>query len=246
MAGSITRLVPLVVPRNLKATRIDPKAEGDVGLPARSYVIDKTTQISVQREDASGKLNAVGQVTLTGEPTLIEVSARDNPADAVFIDKARAAYQTDGEIGVPTLQRSVTTVGGAMQPIAGGGAVPVLGRIPVKENAAPQIASAPPIQAPVIEPPVTRAKCRVKLSNPTMGRHTITVRAVAISPTLVVLAYPSDAENIIEPPVCGSDNAITVEYGEARYKCVFGGWTAELENSFLIVLIRLDEKDATG
>jgi hypothetical protein len=81
------------------------------------------------------------------------------------------------------------------------------------------------------------------MSNPGMGRVTVGVRAVSISETVVILAYPQDADNIVEPPVCGGDNPIRVEFEGKKYTCVFGGWTTELEGMFLVVLLRTGEDE---
>lgn len=83
------------------------------------------------------------------------------------------------------------------------------------------------------------------MSNRGMGRVSVSVRAVSISDTCVVLAYPKDADNIIEPPVCGGDNPIKVEYDGNSYLCVFGGWTTELEDMFLVILL-ITEPDPKG
>jgi hypothetical protein len=76
-----------------------------------------------------------------------------------------------------------------------------------------------------------------------MGRVTVSVRAVSISESCIILAYPKDADNIVEPPVCGGDNPIKVEYEGSSFLCVFGGWTTELEDMFLVILIRTDPED---
>lgn len=94
---------------------------------------------------------------------------------------------------------------------------------------------------PTPAPPAKRV--RVRMSNPGMGRVTVGVRAVSISETVVILAYPQDADNIVEPPVCGGDNPIRVEFEGKRYTCVFGGWTTELEGMFLVVLLRTGEDE---
>jgi len=109
-------------------------------------------------------------------------------------------------------------------------------RIPVgaAQRPAPVAAAAPVMPAIV-------SKVRVRLSSPGMGRHTITVRSVAVSESIIVLAYPKDADNIVEPPTADADNPIKVDYGEKSYNCMFGGWTAELENMFLVMLIRCDD-----
>jgi hypothetical protein len=58
----------------------------------------------------------------------------------------------------------------------------------------------------------------------------------------VVLAYPKDADNIVEPPICGQDNPIKVEYEGNSFMCVFGGWTTELEGMFLVILLLTEEE----
>jgi hypothetical protein len=75
-----------------------------------------------------------------------------------------------------------------------------------------------------------------------MGKVTVSVRAVSVSETCVILAYPKEADNIIEPPICGIDNPIRVDYGADSYQCVFGGWTADMENMFLVILIRVEDE----
>ena len=72
---------------------------------------------------------------------------------------------------------------------------------------------------------------------------TVSVRAVSISESCVVLAYPLDADNIVEPPVCGGDNPIKVEYEGKSYQCVFGGWTTELEGLFLVIMLLTGEPE---
>jgi len=72
-----------------------------------------------------------------------------------------------------------------------------------------------------------------------MGKLTVAVQQLAVSETLIILGYPKDAENIAEPPLAGEESPIKVEIGTDSYQCMFGGWTAELGDLFLVVLVRI-------
>jgi len=114
--------------------------------------------------------------------------------------------------------------------------------LPAPAKPTPQAlpAAMPAPQAPATAPPSSRV--RVRLSNQGMGRVTVSVRAVSISDSVILLVYPPDADNIVEPPICGVENPIKVEYNGNSYWCVFGGWTTELDGSFLVILLRADDE----
>lgn len=100
------------------------------------------------------------------------------------------------------------------------------------------------VQIPVAasaDPPKPVRKVRVRLSNDFMGKITVSVRTVAVSDTCVVLAYPKDADNIVEPPIATTEHPIRVDVSGDTYFCAFGGWTVELEDVFLVILLRIPQ-----
>lgn len=218
----VTVCAPIAVMNSMKATRLDPN-ERDGATLSKSTVLQGSGSrdpIPVQREMANGSMEVVGtteviKVAEAATPSFVTTPER------VYADSALIAAATDSAVSVAT-----------PEPLA----APVAPTKPV-----PGLTKVTPASAAVA---VNAPKVRVSLSNRTMGKHRITVRSIAISESLVVLAYPKDSDNIIEPPLCGNDSPIRVDYGGESYHCLFGGWTAELEGMFLVVMIRTDPPQA--
>jgi len=235
--GSITVLRPiLALPKHLQAERM-------AIAPGDKHTIDRNSVIIVEKELTNtvklGQMGATGDV-ITAPPAqdapTVTYASRPEASDVVM---ARPDIQvSEHGIGAPPMSRSVTEIN-ANQPIAG----------------ALQVKSQPDVPKPVIaakpvtviqQPPptpVAKPKMRVKLSNKGMGRVTISVQSVAVGENCIILAYPKDAENIVEPPLCNEDNPIQVDFADKRYMCAYAGHTAELEGLYLVVLIRIDEDD---
>ncbi len=236
--GTITYLqsIPRLA-KHLQAERIPPD-------PNDRSVISRTSSIIVEKELTDTvkpmQMGATGDV-ITAPPIEerpeVTYATRPEASDPLMV---RPDVQI-GEhgIGAPPMMRTVTEVN-ANQPIQGA--------VQAKPQPfAPKPVTPPAVKAqPVINQPapeVAKPKVRVKLSNKGMGKVTISVQAVAVSENCVVLAYPSDAENIVEPPICGLDNPIQVDYGDKRYWCMYGGQALELVPYFLVILIRIPDDE---
>lgn len=226
---AITYLRPLTVPKSMQADRVE-------GFTVKNaHQLGHSSTIVVQRENPDGSMTRAGTVEVDG-PAAINNSG-EMPVDAGkpmaapdFVDKlltqAERIVDSTPEVTVRTEVASTILQG---QPIA-----------PGKAYVPPTVTTPPVYTQPVA--PVVRPKKRVRLSNRGMGKVTVSVRAVSISETCVILAYPKDADNIVEPPLCGSDTPIKVEFEAKSYSCVFGGWTADLEDMYLVILIRIEEE----
>jgi hypothetical protein len=103
--------------------------------------------------------------------------------------------------------------------------------------------AAPPVpQPPLPQQPrvVTAKRHKVRLSNEGMGRITVFVDNIVISDSIIILAYREDGSTAVaEPPKCGVDNPVFVEYENKQYPCIFGGWSAEMDERLLVVLVRI-------
>lgn len=218
---------PILVSSAARADRIDPNSYGGATV-SKATVLNgpNTSAIPVQRETADGGMQVVGTSEVIKTSEAAQPSFSTTPervyADSQLLDKA-----VENSVGVSTTPRTATVLD----------ATAAVAPPQIADRPAPRPQVAAPVPAPAA-PPVQ--KIRVAMSNKTMGRHRVTVRSVAVSDSLVVLAYPKDSENIIEPPVCDSDNPIRVDIAGDSYHCMFGGWTAELEGLFLVVMIRTD------
>lgn len=232
------------------------------GLPKdRTTVIDRSQPILVQRQvddpDASVlDMQTIGTITQvgSGEPGAEPVFAErpDGYADDPPLQKAASM---ENGIGVDAPPHTTTVLNGQnSMPEALPSPPAVVGRrkrtthagppVPAEPRDGVLVPTSPPERTiPRAVPAVTteKPKVRVRLSNKGMGRLTVSVQHAAVSSSLVVLAYPKDADNIAEPPEADSENPITVEIGEKAYKCMFGGWTVEMEQLFLVVLVRLPD-----
>lgn len=207
----VTYLRTPSVPKNMQATRL-------AGNPTdKGSVIGRDAPIQVLHQEADGTFKQTNVVTSAPVPDMKVTDPL--PADAAD-SRSKPEFQVAVD-GVPA-QTSGLAVPAPASPRA---------TVPASTSAM----SPPPRQAPM-----TTKRVRVKLSNPGMGRVTISVRAVSISESCVVLAYPEDADNIVEPPVCGGENPIKVEYEGNTFMCVFGGWTTTLEGMFLVILLRTE------
>ena len=237
--GSITYLqsIPRLA-KHLQAERLPPN-------PNDRGVIDRNSTIVVEKElmdtEKSMQMGATGDV-ITAPPVdqrpEVTYAVRPEASDPLMV---RPDVQI-GEhgIGAPPMMRTASEVN-ANQPIQGAVQAkpqPVAPK-PVTPTPAPR--PQPVINQPA--PEAVRPKMRVKLSNDGMGKITISVQSVAVSENCVVLAYPADAENIVEPPVCGLDNPIQVDYGDKRYKCMYGGQAVELAPYYLVILIRIPDDE---
>lgn len=229
-------LKPLAVPKSMQAQRMDPGAP-----PGVSVIGSRAAPIPVEHQSLDGSMKA-GETILAAAIPEVEITA-DLPPDAGV---AMAAPDLQLENGVGVSPERVVQM---TKP------EPRVSQI-IQPQKTPTVQT-PPQQKQVSKPPQTQARAqsapkqaeptpriRVKLSNTGMGRITTTVRAVSISDTCIILAYAEDAENIVEPPVCGSESPITVEYDGRKFLCVFGGWTAELDGSFLVILLRAEDAQA--
>lgn len=211
---SITYLRTPSVPSNMLATRLS-------GNPTeKGTVIGRDAPIQVLHQEADGSFIKAGTVTNVPVP---DIKVTDPLPAGAAESRAKPEFQV------------------AVDPVAAqasGLAVPAAAVQKVPISSTPPSLPAPQVQQ------MTQKRVRVKLSNPGMGRVTVSVRAVSISDSCIVLAYPENADNIIEPPICGDTNPIKVEYEGNTFFCVFGGWTTELEGMFLVIMLRTDEPAA--
>jgi len=237
MSEGITYLASIpTLPKHLQAERI----KHDNG----RIVIDRNSTIAVEKESMTTEkplqMAATGDV-ITAPPIEerpeVTYASRPGASDPLMV---RPDVEV-GEHGVgsPPMTRSVAEIN-ANQPIVGAVAVKPQ-PVAAKPVMPPRPAPAPAAPAPVVPVVVVKPKMRVKLSNSGMGKVTVSVQNVAIGDGCVILAYPSDAENIVEPPLCNEDNPIRVDFNDKRYNCCFAGQTAELEGLYLVILIRIDD-----
>jgi hypothetical protein len=110
--------------------------------------------------------------------------------------------------------------------------------IPVVTN--PTVVAQPDVTQYAVAPVVKKAKKTITIKNPSLGKMRIRVDHLAISETLVIIGY-DDVEdaNIVEPPLCTPDYPLVVTYEDKSYNCMFGEWTAKMDNIFLVVLVRI-------
>ncbi len=238
--GSITVLRPIMaLPKHLQAERITPG-------PSDRGVIDRNSTIIVEKEsltaDKALQMGATGDVIVAPpaqEAPTVTYASRPEPSDVVM---ARPEIQvSEHGIGAPPMMRSVAEIN-ANQPIAGALQVkpqPAAPK-PVTKTAQAVVVQQPPAAVAVA---TARPKMRVKLSNKGMGRVTVSVQSVAVGENCIVLAYPKEAENIVEPPLCDEENPIQVDFNDKRYVCAFGGQTAELEGLYLVILVRMPDAE---
>lgn len=98
-----------------------------------------------------------------------------------------------------------------------------------------------PKQAAVEETPVLQRATkprRVRLQGPKIGRLTVFCRDVIVSPTLVILVFPTDGTSaIVEPP---QGETVDVETGDqAPVACVSNDYAFERGDEMFVVLLRL-------
>lgn len=90
-----------------------------------------------------------------------------------------------------------------------------------------------------------RSRVRVTFSSPALGRVRAKAANVAVSDTLVMVFYRDDEDALIyEPPTCTSDNPLIVTVNGRDHRCMYGGFTANVdlgEPLFVVVLVRIDE-----
>lgn len=98
---------------------------------------------------------------------------------------------------------------------------------------------APSLGVMVVAPP---PRVKVTLKGTAFGKTTLFCSGVAVSDSLVVIQYPNDGQTtIVEPPVCGAEDPLTVSHDGKTYRCLSGEWAAELNGQYLVVLIRLPD-----
>jgi hypothetical protein len=224
------------LPPAMRADRVDPLSPGG-SIPMKGVsVISRDAPIAVQRQtdgssDSILAMQSVGSIQTVGtgrpaaEPTY--ATRPEGYADDHLIKQAVSA---ENSIGVTTAPRAVTVIDRSE---------------PVVQRVTPQPVQPAPVQVGVqqtTQQVVThRPKIRVRLSNASMGKLTVSVQQLAVSDTLIILGYPKDADNIAEPPLCDAESPVMVQVGTDNYKCMFGGWTAEMGDLFLVVLVRITE-----
>lgn len=249
MSDGITYLTSIpTLPKHLRAERVAPD-------PSDRRVIDRNSTIIVEKElmntEKIGQMAPNGDVITAPPPEArpeVTYATRPQASDPLMV---RPDIQI-GEhgVGAPPMVRTAAEIN-ANQPIRG--ATEVRGTTEVKMQTAgakpvipTKVVQAVQPQQPLFElPPVVsvKPKVRVKLSNNGMGKVTVSVQSVAVGENCVVLAYPKEAENIVEPPLCASDNPIRVDYGDKRYDCTYAGQAVELDPYFLVILIRIPEDE---
>jgi hypothetical protein len=183
----------------------------------KGSVIGRDAPIAVMHQEADGSFTPAGMVTTAHTPEM-KVTAPLPP------DASESRSKPEFQVAVDQ-------------------ALPQSTGMAVPAPANPKAFVSSPAPTPAAVPPPETKRVRVRMSNRGMGRVTVSVRAVSISEACVVLAYPVDADNIVEPPLCDSQNPIKVEYEGNSFRCVFGGWTTELEGMFLIIMLRADEEE---
>lgn len=231
-------LKPLAVPKSMQAQRMDPGAP-----PGVSVIGSRAAPIPVEHQSLDGSMKA-GETILAAAIPEVEITA-DLPPDA-GVAMAAPDLQLENGVGVSPervvqMTRPEPRVSQVIQPQK---TPTTTTQQPPQRQPVPRPQPQAQPQRAVVKQVEPTPRIRVRISNAGMGRITTTVRAVSISDTCIILAYAEDAENIVEPPVCGSDSPITVEYDGKKFLCVFGGWTAELDGSFLVILLRAEDAQA--
>lgn len=225
---SIQICAPVKISSSMRADRIAPDSYGGSTI-SKATVLNGPSSgaIPIQRETADGGMQVAGTTEVIKISEAAEPSYTTTP-ERVYAD-AKLLESAEDTIGARTTPRTsaVLDANAAVAPPQ------------IIDRPRPGVTPVPaPVSAPVAPP---TQKIRVALSSKTMGKHRVTVRSVAVSESLVVLAYPKDSDNIIEPPISTSDSPIRVDIGGDSFMCVFGGWTAELEGMFLVVMIRSEQ-----
>lgn len=244
----IQTLRPLTVPRSMLAQRMNPDAP-----PGVAVLGNAPAEIPVQHQGDDGIMHGGATIRAADLPDM-QVSG-ELPPDA-SVQMVGPEY-TQPENGVGTYPEKVVHVPLPPSQLKSVQQAPaqINPNITVKKAGAPSLPA--PTQAAVAvgavkAPPtstllkVPTTKVKVKMSNKGMGKLAVTVRAVSVSETCVILAYAPDSENIIEPPVSDMESPILVEHDGKTYTCVFGGWTAVLDGSFLVILIRSEDEEKGG
>jgi len=219
----------------MRADRVDPLAPGGA-IPVKGVsVISRDAPIVVQRQtdganDSLLSMQSVGSIQTVGTgqrgPEPAYAARPEGYADDHLMKQAIAA---ENAIGVTTAPRAVTVIDRSE---------PVVQRVtPQPVQSAPQVG----VQQTAQQVATHRPKIRVRLSNASMGKLTVSVQQLAVSDTLIILGYPKDADNIAEPPLCDAESPVMVQVGTDNYKCMFGGWTAEMGDLFLVVLVRITD-----
>lgn len=260
MADGITYCVDLAATSNaphVKATRMaDPS-----GYPHNSTVISRNAPIQVFRGDPESKPDPTTITEVAYEsstpPKEVVYADRPLPSDDQNIAMTRPVENGVGVIPTPRqesrVQPKATTT--LVRPEPHQEPSTQLQANPAQEMPKPEprvmlrqeqqkVAQAP---QPVPQPPspqqprvVTAKRHKVRLSNEGMGRITVFVDNIVISDSIIILAYREDGSTAVaEPPKCGTDNPVFVEYENKQYPCIFGGWSAEMEERLLVVLVRI-------
>jgi hypothetical protein len=233
---NITYCAALRPNEDLQAARADNDKLGSKG-----SVISRNTGIVVQREGADGKMVSEGAL----------VGTRQEGSAGVVLARRDPSLNGDAQfdrVGVQPVYREPTVLSGVAEIRDEGPSAPKSKKVRVDKKAAPAmqptqvVTPRPAIQEPIKMTQTDKPKVRVRLSNPNMGRQTVSVREVSVSDTVVILAYDKDADSIVEPPISGADEPIIVNYGEKTYKCLNIGATADLADYFLVILIRVIEE----
>jgi len=223
-----------------RATRVEPgKDQTELKLIPNAAIIDRRNSapiMVVKGEDRDAPVSVMEQTA--AKPDAPVRNLRPHAAADLMI-KAGMVMATAAEYGVgviPTPRQIATTV---LQKTASPAIHTTIQPQGYVQPAAQVITpTMPHVAAPVVQAP--SVKYKVKLSNAGMGRVTVFVELVSVSDTIIILAYREDGStSVVEPPECGVDNPVTVEIGESKYQCLYGGWTAELDGRVLIVLVRL-------
>jgi hypothetical protein len=225
------------LPPAMRADRVDPLSAGGA-IPMKGVsVISRDAPIVVQRQTESSSdsvlaMQSVGSIETvgTGQRTP-EATYAERPGGYADDHLIKQAISAENSIGVTTTPRAVTVVPS-----------------PEPQRVVQRITQQPVIPSVTVGVQQTtqqvvshRPKTRVRLSNAGMGKLTVSVQQLAVSDTLVILGYPKDADNIAEPPLCDAESPVIVQVGAETYKCMFGGWTAEMGDLFLVVLVRITE-----
>jgi len=233
MSDAITYLRPIAtLPKHLQAQRIA-HDNGQVVIDRNSTVIVEKELMNTEKPLQMGTTGDVITAPPIEERPEVTYATRPDASDPNMV-RPDVEIGEHG-IGSPPMMRSTAEIN-ANQPI--------VGAVQAKpQPVAPKVVIPPkPAPAPVAAVAPPRPKMRVKLSNQGMGRVTVSVQSVAVGDGCIILAYPKDAENIVEPPLCNEDNPIQVDFNDKRYSCAFAGQTAELEGLYLVILVRIDEE----
>jgi hypothetical protein len=229
---SISVLSPIKVNSGFKADRIDPDSHGGGTVSKATVLTGVRAPIAVQRETADGGMQVVGTTEVISKSEGASPSFETTPA-RVYADTQLLERAVENGVGVATAPRTTAVLdaqAATSQP-------PVVVQAPPSTTVTTQLVKTTPTIASAV---VSTPKVRVAISNKNMGKHRVTVRNIAISSSVIILAYPADSDTIIEPPICGTDEPVRIDYAGESYFCVSAGWTAELEGMFLVILPRTE------